>query len=177
MTETAGKAVRLSKVTRDFNLGVHTVVEFLAGKGHVVEASPNTKIPGELYALLEKEFGQDKAEKAASKQVIQERQEREAVVLPSVPEPAVPAEEAPPAPAAEPQQEVVPAAEKAPEPKEDGKKPAEDLKIAETPAPPAATVEEVKAAPKRVPGVKTLGKIDLEARKAPKPAKTAKAPE
>lgn len=177
MTETAGKAVRLSKVTRDFNLGVHTVVEFLAGKGHVVEASPNTKIPGELYALLEKEFGQDKAEKAASKQVIQERQEREAVVLPSVPEPTVSAEEVPPPPAAEPQQEVVPAAEKAPGTKKEKEKPAEDLKIAETPAPPAATVEEVKAAPKRVPGVKTLGKIDLEARKAPKPAKTAKAPE
>ena len=58
-----------TKVTRDFNLGVHTVVEFLAAKGHVVEASPNAKIPGDLYVLLEKEFGQDKAEKAASKHV------------------------------------------------------------------------------------------------------------
>src|SRR5690606_39949623 len=106
MSETAGKTVRLSKVSRDFNLGVHTVVEFLAEKGHAVEASPNTKIPGELYSLLEREFGQDKAEKAASKQVIQERQEREVVALASAPAaaeaPAAPAPRAeePPAPPA-----------------------------------------------------------------------------
>ncbi|MGB5072486.1 MAG: hypothetical protein WBO28_16185, partial [Flavobacteriales bacterium] len=99
MAETAGKTVRLSKVTRDFNLGVHTVVEFLASKGHEVEESPNAKIPGDLYALLEKEFGQDKAEKQASKQVIQERQEREVVALASAP--AV-VEPEPPAPAPTP---------------------------------------------------------------------------
>jgi translation initiation factor IF-2 len=75
----------LSKVTRDFNLGVHTVVEFLASKGHTVEESPNAKIPGDLYALLERQFGQDKAEKQASQQVIQERQERESVALASAP--------------------------------------------------------------------------------------------
>ncbi|HMN04674.1 MAG TPA: translation initiation factor IF-2 [Flavobacteriales bacterium] len=170
MSETAGKAVRLSKVTRDFNLGVHTVVEFLAAKGHPVEATPNTKIPAELYALLEKEFGQDKAEKEASKQVIQERQERESVALASAPEPV----EAPPAPVApppapapvvetppeQPEAPVVPA-KKTPEAQEP------PAKEAETPAP---AEEVVKAAPQSKLGVKTVGKIDLESRKKPKPA-------
>jgi len=52
MSEATEKAIRLSKVTREFNLGLHTVVEFLEGKGHTVESNPNTKIPGELYSLL-----------------------------------------------------------------------------------------------------------------------------
>ena len=33
MSETADKTVRLSKVAREFNQGLHTVVEFLAAKG------------------------------------------------------------------------------------------------------------------------------------------------
>ena len=177
MTETAGKTVRLSKVTRDFNLGVHTVVEFLAAKGHVVEASPNAKIPGDLYTLLENEFGQDKAEKEASKQVIQERQEREVVALASVPEPvAAPEPPAPSAPVAE-----APAAP-APEAPAEAAKPAKSTKKKEeaAPAPTATPVPEASAPAKTqyVTGPKTVGKIDLEAGKkgkAAKPASTAKA--
>ncbi len=174
MSETAGKTVRLSKVTRDFNLGVHTVVEFLAAKGHAVEASPNAKIPGELYILLEKEFGQDKAEKEASKQVIQERQEREAVALPSVPEPA-PAPEAPPVvvPAApervpEVPVAVVPAVEPVEAPPEEVK--AAHQESANAGIEPPAAPEVIKAAPQKVAGPKTVGKIDLEPKK---PAKAA----
>jgi translation initiation factor IF-2 len=163
MSETAGKTVRLSKVTRDFNLGVHTVVEFLAAKGHEVEASPNAKIPGELYALLEKEFGQDKAEKQASKQVIQERQEREVVALASAPVvepevPAAPAEPAPPVAPATTEEEAAP------------------IKAPITPEPSAKTEERsasgqdvIRAAPTRVAGPKTVGRIDLNAGKKPQP--------
>ncbi|MBL8000623.1 MAG: translation initiation factor IF-2, partial [Flavobacteriales bacterium] len=81
MSDTADKAVRLSKVAREFNLGVHTVVEFLAGKGHKVDSNPNTKISGEQYDLLNAAFGTSKAEKEASKQTVQQRQERESIVL------------------------------------------------------------------------------------------------
>src|SRR5690606_23262157 len=166
MSETAGKTVRLSKVSRDFNLGVHTVVEFLAEKGHAVEASPNTKIPGELYSLLEKEFGQDKAEKEASKQVIQERQEREVVALASVPDPVeTPVPEPPPAaPKAVP---VPPEAKKAeapvteaPKPKTSEKKEAPKAKVpepeAEKPAPRTESSDVYRASPQRVAGPKTV---------------------
>ena len=81
MSETADKAVRLSKVAREFNLGVHTVVEFLEGKGHKVDSNPNSKISGDQYDLLQAEFGTSKAEKEASKQTVQQRQERESISL------------------------------------------------------------------------------------------------
>lgn len=171
MTETAGKTVRLSKVTRDFNLGVHTVVEFLAAKGHVVEASPNAKIPGDLYALLEKEFGQDKAEKEASKQVIQERQEREAVALPSVPEPVAEAPVAAPEPPPAPE----PPAEPAPAPPEVEQPAAKSTK--KKPEPPApAEPQAVPVKTQYVTGPKTVGKIDLEAGKKGKAPKKAAPP-
>ena len=50
--------VKLIKVTRDLNVGITTVVEFLNKEGHPVESNPNTKISDEQYKLLVKEFGQ-----------------------------------------------------------------------------------------------------------------------
>ena len=44
---------RLTKVAREFNVGMQTLVEFLAKKGHQVEMNPNTKISEEQYDLLE----------------------------------------------------------------------------------------------------------------------------
>ncbi|HQW87556.1 MAG TPA: hypothetical protein PLH93_10240, partial [Flavobacteriales bacterium] len=81
MSEAADKGVRLSKVAREFNLGLHTVVEFLEKKGHKVESNPNTKIAGDLYELLLAEFGSDKAIKEQSKATVQLRQERETISL------------------------------------------------------------------------------------------------
>ena len=43
---------RLNKVAKDFNVGIQTLVEYLAKKGHQVEQSPNTKISEEQYELL-----------------------------------------------------------------------------------------------------------------------------
>ena len=37
-------SIRLNKVTRDLNVGITTVVEFLQKKGYAIEANPNTKI-------------------------------------------------------------------------------------------------------------------------------------
>ena len=47
---------RLNKVAKDFNVGIQTLVEYLAKKGHQVESSPNTKISEEQYELLAKAF-------------------------------------------------------------------------------------------------------------------------
>ena len=55
--------IRLNKVTRDLNVGITTVVEFLQKKGHTIEASPNAKITEEQYAELVKEFGKGKERK------------------------------------------------------------------------------------------------------------------
>ena len=69
--------IRLNKVTRDLNVGITTVVEFLQKKGHVIEASPNAKITEEQYAILVKEFSTDKNLKKESEKFIQERQNKE----------------------------------------------------------------------------------------------------
>jgi len=42
-------SIRLNKVTRDLNVGMTTLVDFLQKKGHVVENNPNTKITEEEY--------------------------------------------------------------------------------------------------------------------------------
>ena len=69
--------IRLNKVTRDLNVGITTVVEFLQKKGHVIEASPNAKITEEQYAELVKEFSKDKNLKKETEKFIQERQGKE----------------------------------------------------------------------------------------------------
>lgn len=169
MSETADKTVRLSKVAREFNLGVHTVVEFLAGKGHQVDPNPNTKIAGDLYELLEAEFGTDKAEKEASLERVQQRQERESISLASAPKEAE-RRTPPPEPVAKP-------AASAPAPAPKPVPPPAEPEPAPAPPPPAASTEGdvIKARVEKAAGPKTLGKIDLDAPKRPK-AKEPEAP-
>ena len=69
--------IRLNKVTRDLNVGITTVVEFLQKKGYIIEASPNAKITEEQYAVLVKEFSTDKNLKIESEKFIQERQNKD----------------------------------------------------------------------------------------------------
>ena len=54
-----GKATRLSKVARKFNVGISTIVEFLQKKGFEIDSNPNTKISEELFRLLIKEYSSD----------------------------------------------------------------------------------------------------------------------
>ena len=59
---------RLNKVAKDFNVGIQTLVDYLAKKGHQVEASPNTKISEEQYELLATAFqGERKVKEEADK--------------------------------------------------------------------------------------------------------------
>ena len=51
------ESVRLAKVARDLQVGVGTLVEYLQRNGVVVENSPNAKIDGASYAMLQKEYG------------------------------------------------------------------------------------------------------------------------
>lgn len=57
------KMIRLNMAARKLNVGVHTVVEFLARKGFAIDENPNTKLTPEQFALLSKEFASSATEK------------------------------------------------------------------------------------------------------------------
>ena len=69
--------IRLNKITRDLNVGLSTVVEFLHKKGFDVKEDPNAKISDEAYDLLIKEFKKDKNIKEESDKMSQERHYKE----------------------------------------------------------------------------------------------------
>ncbi len=69
--------IRLNKVTRDLNVGISTVVEFLQKKGFTVEANPNTTITQEQLDILKKEFSTDHNNKKESEKFMQERQNKD----------------------------------------------------------------------------------------------------
>jgi translation initiation factor IF-2 len=50
---------RLSKVAREFNVGISTIVEFLHKKGYEIESNPNAKVSAECYAALVQEYSKD----------------------------------------------------------------------------------------------------------------------
>ncbi|WP_029904758.1 translation initiation factor IF-2 [Prevotella sp. 10(H)] len=50
-------SIRLIKISKDLNVGISSLVEFLHKKGFDVESNPNTKVDGEQHELLVKEFG------------------------------------------------------------------------------------------------------------------------
>lgn len=69
--------IRLNRVTRNLNVGISTVVEFLQNKGIEVKENPNAKISKEHYEMLVKEFSKDKSLKLEAEQFIQDRQNKE----------------------------------------------------------------------------------------------------
>lgn len=58
--------VRLSKIAREFNVGIATIVEFLREKGIKISTDPNAKLSDEDYALVAKEFSSDSEVKKES---------------------------------------------------------------------------------------------------------------
>ena len=48
--------MRISKVLKDFNIGMSTLINFLEKKGKSVEANPNAKLDEETLTLVQKEF-------------------------------------------------------------------------------------------------------------------------
>lgn len=71
-------SIRLIKISKDLNVGINTIVEFLHSKGIQVESNPNTKIENEHYELLVREFGKDKDVQALLKR--KEAKENEKLV-------------------------------------------------------------------------------------------------
>ena len=77
-----GTTMRLNKVLRQLNISLDRAVEYLASKGHEIEARPTTKISGDVYQILLDGFETDANKKAASKEVGEEkRKDKEAIRL------------------------------------------------------------------------------------------------
>ena len=167
-------SIRLNKVTKEFNVGLQTAVEFLQKKGFSeVEANPNYKITEEQYAALQMEFSSDKGLRKEATQLIQQhfgqaKERKEAqkpkqveevqIEAPKVSGPKILGRidlggkrpEAPkvePAPVAKPEPKPVVVEEKKPEPKPEPKPVVVEEKKAEPKPEPKPVAEEVKAAP------------------------------
>ncbi|MGB0806724.1 MAG: translation initiation factor IF-2 [Salibacteraceae bacterium] len=187
----AGKIKRLNKIAREFNVGVNTIAEFLTGKGHEIDASPNAKVIPEMYDLLVDQYGSDKAKKEKSQELRSKKVERKTISLESdKPAPAPVVEEV----AAPVVEETAPVVEEKTEPKPEVEAPVvkEEAPAKVEPEKVEAKVEEVKEEPKKASleveinkdgqseseggkGPKILGTIKLE---EPKPkSKGKKKPE
>jgi translation initiation factor IF-2 len=152
-------SIRIKKAATEFNISVGHVAEHLAAKGFEVDGNPNAKITEEMYAVLQRDFGQDKKIKEQAAAISIGRQSKEDIVLdkkdfglPSTSEPEQDevliknlskAEPANPAPA----------------------------NVPSTPAP----AEEKPVAEKQ--GLKVVGKIDLDSLNKPKAKVAQPAPE
>ncbi|WP_297797561.1 translation initiation factor IF-2 [uncultured Eudoraea sp.] len=74
--------IRLNKVLRELNISLDRAVDFLASKGHKVEARPTTKISEDIHQVLLDEFQTDMSKRVASQEVGEEkRKEKEAIRL------------------------------------------------------------------------------------------------
>jgi translation initiation factor IF-2 len=153
----ASKPVRLNKIAREFNLGIQTIVDFLASKGMEVDAKPNTKIDAEAYALIRSNFQDEKAAKekavsSANRAVV----DRESVTLASARKTAAPQEEA----EVEIDLSIFQKSQQQPEVERiEPEAPAEPTPVAEEKAAEAPAEPESDAASP----VKVLGKVDLDA--------------
>ncbi|NOZ46272.1 MAG: translation initiation factor IF-2 [Chlorobi bacterium] len=63
------KAKRLSKLAREFNVGILTIVEFLKGSGIDIDTNPNTKVSAECYELLVSEYDPDRKTREESEKL------------------------------------------------------------------------------------------------------------
>ena len=61
--------IRLSKLTKQFSIGLARLVDFLNEKGANVEMNPNAKISDEYLPAIEAKFGEDQKLKADSEKV------------------------------------------------------------------------------------------------------------
>lgn len=76
------ESVRLNAVVKELNVGMSTLVDFLAKKGFTVENKPTAKITGEMHQVLLSAFQSDKKVKDDAKALIKPKVKKEEVNLP-----------------------------------------------------------------------------------------------
>ncbi|MBC5775638.1 translation initiation factor IF-2 [Pontibacter sp. KCTC 32443] len=150
---------RLKQVATTLNIGTSTIVDYLSAKGFDVENKPTTKITAEQFSMLAKEFASSMQDKIEAHELnIGKKPQTNQVVESEVHHHEVKK-------TAEPEQEIF--IKTVHQPKGETAEP----KTPEAPAKPAETAPEPK-----LPGIKVLGKIELDAKgnpipkQAPKPA-------
>ena len=72
---------RLSKIARELNVGISTIIDCLAKENIEISSSPNTKINKEQYLILLKEFQHEKYEKELADEVIIQQDDRKVVSI------------------------------------------------------------------------------------------------
>ncbi len=76
------KVQRLSKVAKEFNVSVGTILDFLKSKNIAIENSPMAKVTEDVYAVLMKEYQSEKAAREEAEKVSNiTRSKKETVVL------------------------------------------------------------------------------------------------
>jgi len=63
------KSIKLIKAVKELNIGMGTIVDFLATKGYKVDKQPMAKLDNDMYNTLLKEFAVDKSIKEEAKQI------------------------------------------------------------------------------------------------------------
>ncbi|WP_300665619.1 translation initiation factor IF-2 [Fluviicola sp.] len=77
----SGKTQRLGKAAGELNVGISTIVDFLASKGQAIDSNPNTKLDPEQYDMLRTQFAADQNLKEQSKMSAVKREKRETITL------------------------------------------------------------------------------------------------
>src|SRR6187402_2830409 len=73
--------IRLSKVLKEFSIGIDHALDFLEKKGFKVDKNPNAKISVEAYELLQKEFQTDKQIKKTAEEITNQKLKKDNVVI------------------------------------------------------------------------------------------------
>src|ERR1700754_1391891 len=81
------KSIKLIKAVKELNIGMGTIVDFLASKGYKVEKQPMAKLDSDMYTTLLKEFAADKIIKEEAKQIAIGKIRREDIVEPTTNKP------------------------------------------------------------------------------------------
>ena len=79
--EGTAKTKRLSKVAREFNVGISTIIEFLHKKGIEIDSNPNAKVSEESYDLLLEEYSSDISVKKKSEELSLKREKKETISI------------------------------------------------------------------------------------------------
>ncbi len=172
---------KISKVAKDLNVALPTVIEFLRKKDITIDDNPNTRVEDDVVAILEKEFKNDQDIKNKSAQLVSERQKEKAKAAAQAPaartveEIKLPSETNKPKILGKIQLDtkgnpIAPKPETKPEPKPE---PKSEVKAGSKPEIKAEPKPEVKAEPKPEPKAEPKPESKVEEKAAPLPAAKA----
>jgi len=83
------KPIRLGKAASELNVGLPTLIEFLATKGIVIDSNPNSKLDPEHFHILRSEFAADQTLKDQSKAALIKEKKETISLQETKPEPSV----------------------------------------------------------------------------------------